>query len=579
MSSLAGAAMATLLCSTAGAVVTPCHTFTVPGTYDTVYNGTSNVNVNVTNASVNDCAGTVRCVEITCNLQSLFAATYASEAACDITLPGGQQVTARLSRLADTYTNITNSICRVALPAGTTIADMTGNWNFKFRDTYNDSAGLAESRVSNISVKVFSQAAPSAFRTITVPDGVDSVRTDPDTDTGAFGVTYVKINTGAVNGANGEYMRIDASASVGIPSPNRGNQSGYAGPWTVAIYNANGEVLFDSTSSLSVNFGASGPDKKDGSSGTMNSGPNTTGPLYVAFMPWDVGTEALYDDDANPSYSHYLPRAYPSFGMRGEAQFASYYDINVRVQRGTEATSPNWPDLSTVYTDRPLTTRMTIESPGEIRLVRFRLPGPIHRAAGDWLDIDTSYSSLSAVYPTATRNDVEIALYNAAGTMIAADDDDGADFTSALSFGRQAPVRPHLNLVSPGPDFNGRDGADLAAGEYYLAMTTFNADFTNNFTVTRLSTPSSATGYIYATINASVTPVTACGPADIGSQGGVAGYDGVLDNNDFVVFIDYFFTNNPAADVGKQGGIPGTDGQWNNNDFVVFINYFFAGCP
>ncbi|MDP1662153.1 MAG: GC-type dockerin domain-anchored protein [Phycisphaerales bacterium] len=72
--------------------------------------------------------------------------------------------------------------------------------------------------------------------------------------------------------------------------------------------------------------------------------------------------------------------------------------------------------------------------------------------------------------------------------------------------------------------------------------------------------------------------LTACGPADIGRQGGVAGADGLLNNNDFVVFIDYFFNSNPLADRGTTGGVPGTDGQYDNNDFIVFIDQFFAGC-
>jgi hypothetical protein len=69
-----------------------------------------------------------------------------------------------------------------------------------------------------------------------------------------------------------------------------------------------------------------------------------------------------------------------------------------------------------------------------------------------------------------------------------------------------------------------------------------------------------------------------CGPADMGSQGGVPGPDGLLDNNDFVVFIDLFFQGNQQADVGQQGGIPGHDGMFDNNDFVVYIDMFFAGC-
>ncbi|HYD00058.1 MAG TPA: GC-type dockerin domain-anchored protein [Phycisphaerales bacterium] len=73
--------------------------------------------------------------------------------------------------------------------------------------------------------------------------------------------------------------------------------------------------------------------------------------------------------------------------------------------------------------------------------------------------------------------------------------------------------------------------------------------------------------------------VPALCPADLGQQGGVQGADGVLDNNDFVIFIDYFFNSNPLADLGVQGGLPGADGAFDNNDFVVFIDEFFAGCP
>jgi YVTN family beta-propeller protein len=67
-------------------------------------------------------------------------------------------------------------------------------------------------------------------------------------------------------------------------------------------------------------------------------------------------------------------------------------------------------------------------------------------------------------------------------------------------------------------------------------------------------------------------------PADEGSQGGAAGRDGVYDNNDFVVFIDLFFSADPKADLGHQGGLLGPDGLFDNNDFIVFIDQFFAGC-
>ncbi len=66
--------------------------------------------------------------------------------------------------------------------------------------------------------------------------------------------------------------------------------------------------------------------------------------------------------------------------------------------------------------------------------------------------------------------------------------------------------------------------------------------------------------------------------ADLGSVGGTHGGDGVLDNNDFIVFIDLFFSQSPLADRGVTGGVPGSDGAWDNNDFIVFIDQFFAGC-
>lgn len=69
-----------------------------------------------------------------------------------------------------------------------------------------------------------------------------------------------------------------------------------------------------------------------------------------------------------------------------------------------------------------------------------------------------------------------------------------------------------------------------------------------------------------------------CGAADIGSEGGAEGPDGVLDNNDFIVFINYFFSQDPRADFGSEGGSVGADTLFDNNDFIVFIQAFFGGC-
>jgi hypothetical protein len=69
-----------------------------------------------------------------------------------------------------------------------------------------------------------------------------------------------------------------------------------------------------------------------------------------------------------------------------------------------------------------------------------------------------------------------------------------------------------------------------------------------------------------------------CGTADIGSQGGDANFDGILDNNDFAVFVTLFFNADPRSDVGQQGGLVGSDGAFDNNDFAAFVTLFFLGC-
>ncbi|MFT3686901.1 MAG: immunoglobulin domain-containing protein [Phycisphaerales bacterium] len=73
-------------------------------------------------------------------------------------------------------------------------------------------------------------------------------------------------------------------------------------------------------------------------------------------------------------------------------------------------------------------------------------------------------------------------------------------------------------------------------------------------------------------------PGSSCA-ADLGVAGGAPGSDGVLNNNDFIAFINYFFSGDAHADLGVSGGLPGHDGVYNNNDFIAFINAFFAGCP
>ncbi|MDP1663104.1 MAG: GC-type dockerin domain-anchored protein [Phycisphaerales bacterium] len=85
-------------------------------------------------------------------------------------------------------------------------------------------------------------------------------------------------------------------------------------------------------------------------------------------------------------------------------------------------------------------------------------------------------------------------------------------------------------------------------------------------------------GYIDRGCYEAQAPSAPC-PGDIGRTGGVPGSDATRDNNDFVVFIDWFFMSDSRADCGRTGGVAGPDGLFNNNDFVVYIDQFFAPCP
>jgi hypothetical protein len=140
---------------------------------------------------------------------------------------------------------------------------------------------------------------------------------------------------------------------------------------------------------------------------------------------------------------------------------------------------------STVSTTQ--TRNITLTPAAPVAWFKIRVPriAPPNR----YLDISTSGAGFG---------DSEIALFAADGTLIATDDDDGANNFSALSFGmvtpgafgRPAPVAEVGQ--SAGEPNNGRDGtlSGLAsierggtAGDYYIAVARFDSTFGNNFGV------------------------------------------------------------------------------------------------
>ncbi|MFT3683868.1 MAG: GC-type dockerin domain-anchored protein [Phycisphaerales bacterium] len=208
------------------------------------------------------------------------------------------------------------------------------------------------------------------------------------------------------------------------------------------------------------------------------------------------------------------------------------------------------------------------ETPGMVKWYRFVTEYPCSPASGYWMDI---HSQIPVGSPIA---DHEMALYSPTGAMLAADDDGGSGNLSMLSFGQTAPVRTPVNAAGGPEPRNGHDGV-LTAGEHYLAVAQYDAQFDpTGFFATTLG---ALTGGITVEFRTNLPPAP-CTSADVGSQGGAAIPDAVLDNNDFIAFITLFFNQDPRADLGTTGGVLGSDGQWNNNDFIAFIDRFFYGC-
>ncbi|MDP1663069.1 MAG: GC-type dockerin domain-anchored protein [Phycisphaerales bacterium] len=192
-------------------------------------------------------------------------------------------------------------------------------------------------------------------------------------------------------------------------------------------------------------------------------------------------------------------------------------------------------------------------------------------------------ANFSATTFGGTTADTQLFLFNTDGFGVVANDDvpDGlpgdatlqSTITSALIPGNgdyylavtrynTDPVDAGAALIWANTPFNTERSPDGAGAGNPLAAWTGASAGTSTYTIAFTGTCYPSSGPI-------------CGLADVGGVGGAPGADNHLDNNDFVVFIDYFFSQNPIADQGSTGGVAGADGVYDNNDFIVFIDNFF----
>ena len=343
-----------------------------------------------------------------------------------------------------------------------------------------------------------------------------------------------------------------------------------------------------------------------------------TGPGALPQFTWGRGIRnpqgAPADADPGLPFDGSNPGAAPPNNARPALDAGDYYvlvnngDDGVTFRAGlfnSDATTENnvgsysvmfrsWLTNNTAPFEAPPATDLgTIEGPvmtqnaiiganTRYKWYKFTLPEEVSDTTGKYIDIDTANT-------LAPLNDTNIAVYDNTGALKSSNDDIAAGWgaenptggNSALSFGSSnegngrdyTAINPNLPLAF------GADGV-LAAGDYYLQVSMCCATYNNDrFWVVNDYVTTVANGGITVALRSNFPELgSPCGPADVGMAGGEPGQDSLLDNNDFIAFINFFFDQDPIADQGVAGGEPGSDGLYDNNDFIAFINNFFAGC-
>lgn len=201
--------------------------------------------------------------------------------------------------------------------------------------------------------------------------------------------------------------------------------------------------------------------------------------------------------------------------------------------------------------------------PRDVTWYKFTIPGGTN--ATNFLDIDT--------VPTDLGTDTEIGLFNAAGVLVAEDDDDNDVNLSMLTFGASGSPRP---ANGAGLEFDGRDG-NLPTGTYYLAVGLFNNFFQDGWCS---RTNSGSNLDVQITINTNIAGSTCSGSclADVDDGSGTGVPDGGVSIEDLLFYLTLFDTGVSCADVDDGSGTGTRDGGVSIEDLLYYLVRFDAGC-
>ena len=131
----------------------------------------------------------------------------------------------------------------------------------------------------------------------------------------------------------------------------------------------------------------------------------------------------------------------------------------------TAIAAPIATDLGTISSDT-FPGIQTI-APNEVYLFTFVVPADVNGSI--YFDITTSSND--------TNIDTEIGLYDAAGNLVAEDDDNGIGLASTLTFGAGSGLMLGDGFNLGGNGIAGGENGNIDAGTYYLAIGEFSVTF------------------------------------------------------------------------------------------------------
>jgi hypothetical protein len=238
-------------------------------------------------------------------------------------------------------------------------------------------------------------------------------------------------------------------------------------------------------------------------------------------------------------------------------------------------------------TESVVTSSWTMESAQEVKWFRFSIPADVTGGGTAYLDLDTDLSNPGGALLTGNVNDTHLALWDNNGTFRVSDDDSGIDQRSALSFGNTVLIR-EANVPTPpnaaGAARNGRNStginATLAAGTYYASVATFLPTYAFGFTVNPDATRSDVGDRVLAIRTNFAAPVTCvcCNLSNVAGPNQSTTPDNELTADDIIVFLGWYFANDPRANVAGPNQSTTPDNELTADDIIVFLGRYFTGC-